>query len=217
MGGFGSGRKPSWRQDTVEQCRSLDVNRLNRAGCLIPGWSGGLQWSVNVDQTGNIKLKAEAGRMLLSYRIRIDGGDWEDVEESVPFVHLPCRFGGRRSYFLCPGIVDGAYCGRRVVKLYITDKYFLCRHCTHLKYESQSEGVLYRAMRRTDKIRVRLGGKAGIANPFPGRPKGMWRSTYDRLQNKSYQAEVKALMEMDAALDKMTGHRENHKKRKDFW
>ena len=38
MGGFGSGR-PSGQggRDKVEECRSLDVNRLHREGCLRRG------------------------------------------------------------------------------------------------------------------------------------------------------------------------------------
>jgi hypothetical protein len=31
---------------------------------------------------------------------------------------MPCRFGGVRPYFVCPGIVNGIACGRRVLKLY---------------------------------------------------------------------------------------------------
>jgi hypothetical protein len=42
MGGVGSTR---WAlistRDTVESNRSLDINGLNRAGCLQPGYRGG--------------------------------------------------------------------------------------------------------------------------------------------------------------------------------
>ena len=41
MGGLGSTR---WAfvstKDTVESARSLDINSLNRAGCLSPGYRG---------------------------------------------------------------------------------------------------------------------------------------------------------------------------------
>jgi hypothetical protein len=40
MGGFGSGRPARRNRGTVENCLALDVNRLNRAGCLEPGWAG---------------------------------------------------------------------------------------------------------------------------------------------------------------------------------
>ena len=32
MGGFGSGRLGGFGRDTVESCRSIDVNRLHRVG-----------------------------------------------------------------------------------------------------------------------------------------------------------------------------------------
>ena len=41
MGGFGSGRPGGSGRGTVESCRSIDVNRLHREGCLAPGWWGG--------------------------------------------------------------------------------------------------------------------------------------------------------------------------------
>src|SRR4051812_27845498 len=36
VGGLGSGRPSGSGRDTVEACRSLDVNRLHREGCLPP-------------------------------------------------------------------------------------------------------------------------------------------------------------------------------------
>jgi hypothetical protein len=48
MGGFGSTR---WAcistKDTVESARSIDINRLNRAGCLQPRYCGVLEWTRN--------------------------------------------------------------------------------------------------------------------------------------------------------------------------
>ena len=61
-----------------------------------------------------ISLRAEADRLHLTYRVRIGGGDWEDVAETVRIVRVACRFGGARPYFVCPGVVNGVACGRRV-------------------------------------------------------------------------------------------------------
>jgi hypothetical protein len=54
MGGFGSGR-PGWKPK-AEQFRSLDVNKLHRAGCLTPGHRGGWQWSRNGEQVASVNL-----------------------------------------------------------------------------------------------------------------------------------------------------------------
>src|SRR5262249_41182813 len=35
----------------------------------------------------------------------VSGGEWHDVEETVRIVRIPCRFGGSRPYFACPGVV----------------------------------------------------------------------------------------------------------------
>ncbi len=113
-------------------------------------------------------------RVVLSYRHRSGlGAEWEDVQEAVPLEWTPCNFGGERPWFVCPGVVNGVVCGRRVVILYGPGKYFLCRHCYDLRYESQREDKKDRALRRAQKIRMRLGGSANMMEPFPERPKGM--------------------------------------------
>ena len=47
----------------------------------------------------------------------------------------------------------GVGCGRRVAILYGLGKYFLCRHCYDLRYESKREDKKGRALRRVQKIR----------------------------------------------------------------
>ena len=106
------------------------------------------------------------------------------MAETVRIVRVARRFGGVRPYFICPGVVNGISCGRRVAKLHGCGHYFLCRHCHHLAYASQSEDGWDRSLRRANKIRQRLGGDPGMAAPFPSRPKGMWRRTYERLFNR---------------------------------
>src|SRR3954463_14431513 len=192
MGGLGSGRPSGSGRNTVESCRSLDINKLQRTGCLDPGWAGGWQWTRDGERVAWINLRVEADRRHLTYRVSIAGEDWQDVHETVRIVRIPCRFGGSRPYFVCPGVVNGSYCGRRVAKLYGAGQYFLCRHCYGLAYASQREDEMDRALRRANKIRVRLGGQPGMASTFPDRPKGMWQRTYDRLEESVYTAEQQA-------------------------
>ena len=192
MGGLGSGRPSGSGRDTVEACRALDVNRLHREGCLRVGWVGGWQWTRDGEKVASIGLRADADRLNIIYRVRIGDRDWQDVAETVRIVRVACRYGGSRPFFVCPGIVNGVACERRVAKLYLSWRYFLCRHCHRLAYASQSEDVWDRAFRRANKIRQRLGGDPGMAARFPSKPKGMWQRTYKRLFNRTFDAETEA-------------------------
>ena len=42
---------PTEERDTVEACRSIDVNRLQKEGCLRSGWLGGWQWTHDGDRS----------------------------------------------------------------------------------------------------------------------------------------------------------------------
>ncbi len=89
MGGFGSGRRSGSGRTTVEACRSLDINRLHREGCLRAGWMGGWQWTCDGEKIASIRLRAEHDRLHLTYRVRLGGGEWEDVAEIC--IHYPRR------------------------------------------------------------------------------------------------------------------------------
>jgi hypothetical protein len=191
MGGFGSGRPPMYHTNTVEDCLSLDVNYMNRQGSLRPGAAGSLQWTRNGKRVSSIGFRMKGNQLILDYRHRSYGGEWEDVKELVQVVHNPCRFGGTRPYFICPGVINGIACSRRVVMLYADGTYYFCRKCYRLKYSSQYENSWNRAMIRANKIRERLGGDFGVDSLLPPRPKGMSHRTYERLCNEVRLAEAK--------------------------
>jgi hypothetical protein len=217
MGGLGSRRPNGPGRGTVESCRSIDVNRLHRVGCLRAGWSGIWQWTHDGERVAWIGLRAERDRLHLTYRVRIGGGDWEDVTETVRIVRVACRFGGARPYFACPGVVNGIACGRLVAKLYGPGRYFLCRHCYRLAHASQSEGVWDRRLRRVNKIKHRLGGAPGMAAPFPPKPKGMWRQTYERLRKLSFEAERRADEAFVLRAGRLLARIDNPKRKSGFW
>ena len=203
MGGYGSGR-PRWRNcGTVEASRSLDVNKLNRAGYLTPGRAGVWAWTVDGEQVAWIGMRADETGVQLSYRYWRDGGEWLDVEQSAPITWMPCRFGGRRPYFRCPGVLNDIPCGRRVIKLYGAGKYFLCRHCYRLTFASQGENEWDRAYRRANKIKVRLGGDPGTGSFFPTKPKGMHLHTYDRMKAECIEAELKGEEKLDLLAQRL--------------
>jgi ribosomal protein L37E len=224
MGGFGSTRW-GWTstKGTVEGARSLDINRLNKAGCLRPGYWGGWQWTRDGERIADIGLRAEEGRLILSYRIRRDGGEWRNVEQPTPVVWVPCPFGGERPYFICPGLVNGIACRRRVAKLYGAATHFLCRHCYRLAYASQREDCYDRALSKANRIRMRLGGEPGMTSMFPERPKGMHQRTYEHLQSEVEKAEMLAderLSLVVARLQRMerrSGGRSRRRPSKEFW
>jgi hypothetical protein len=205
MGGVGSG---NWyrfdKKTTTGECHSLDVRYLHREGLLKPGRWFSFYWSRAGRETGSIRGavigEEKPERVTLLYRHRIGPGDeWEDVQESVSLDRTACNFGGERPWFVCPE----AGCGRRVTILYGPGRYFLCRHCYDLVYESQRENQMHRALRRAQAIRERLGGSANMTKPFPEKPKGMHSSTYDRLFWEHHEAEMKQLAGMREWLDKL--------------
>jgi hypothetical protein len=217
MGGFGSGRPSGSGRGKVEACRFIDVNQLRREGCLRGGWMGGWQWSRDGEKVASINLRAEHDRLNLDYRVREGDGEWEDVNETVRIVRTPCRFGGARPYFVCPGVVNGTACVRRVAKLYGPGRYFVCRHCYRLAYASQSEDAQRRSMRRATKIRQRLGGNAGTASPLPPKPKGMWRRTYERLREQAFDAEERADEALLPYVARLLAQMNNGKGKRSFW
>jgi len=224
MGGFGSTRW-NWvsTKGTVEANLPLDINRLNRAGCLGPGYGGGWEWTRDGEQVASLRFWRDANGFVLSYRVRRQGGEWQNVEQSTRIVWVPCRFGGSRPYFVCPGIVNGIACGHRVTKLHGAGTYFLCRHCYRLAYASQREDRYDRALRRANEIRMQLGGEPGTASVFPPRPKGMHHRTYERLQFAALNAEIQAeerLALLFARLqrsDRRSDRRPAGRSKREFW
>jgi hypothetical protein len=205
MGGEGSG---NWcrfdKKTTTGECHSMGVRYLHREGLLKPGRWFSLRWSRAERGTGSIRGFVEGGhrteRVLLFYRHRSGPrAEWEDAQELVLLDWTACNFGGKRHWFVCPE----AGCGRRVAILYGLGRYFLCRHCLDLVYESQRENGMTRALRRAQAIRERLGGSANMTKPFPEKPKGMQWETYDRLWWKHHEAEMEQLAGMREWLDRL--------------
>ena len=130
---------------------------------------------------------------------------------------MPCRFGGVRPYFICPGVVNGISCGRRVAKLHGPGRYFLCRHCYRLTHASQSESGWDRAVRRAAKIRQRLDGDPDTAAPFPKKPQGMWRRTYQRLHERALEAEMAADEAFVLSAGRLLARIDKSDRKKDFW
>jgi hypothetical protein len=210
VGGVGSG---NWyrfdKKTTTGERHCVDVRYLHREGLLNPGGWFSLRWSRAGRETGSIRGAVigneKAKGVILTYRHRSGpSAEWEDVREPVSLAWTACNFGGERPWFICPG----AGCGRRVAILYGPGRYFLCRHCYDLVYESQRENGMYRALHKAhlhkaQSIRERLGGSASMMKLFPQKPKGMHWRTYERLWWKHHEAEMEQLLGMRGWLDKL--------------
>jgi hypothetical protein len=180
MGGSGSGNR--WRygtKSTTDELRNIDVRRWAREGMLQPGYRGGWQWSRNGQQVASIRMRAEADRVILSYRHRSGGGDWKDEGYPVYIARTACPLGGSRAWFICPAVG----CRRRVAILY-GGTIFACRRCHQLAYDSTREDASDRATRRADHIRMRLSWEPGILNGDGPKPKWMRWRTFQRLVDR---------------------------------
>ena len=150
MGGPGSGRWYRWQgtRTTLEEVYRLDVRWLHRHGYLDgrPHW---VTWSRGEQQVGSLLLALQPEGVVLTYRYRVGGGDWESVRQVVTLAWTPCHYGGERPWFRCPG------CQRRVAVLCGDDRLFLCRHCYRLPYTSQYETRLDRLYRKLESAKFR--------------------------------------------------------------
>ena len=175
MGGSGSGRYSWFRATTTNQMLDIKLSWMKKKGLLEPGTSGSLNWSQGGEQIGAIQYRCECDGLRLIYRSRPYSGDWQEVNELIPFTYTNTNFGGQRRWFKCPS------CSRSCSVLY-GGAYFRCRKCYNLKYETQYERPWDRAITRALKIRERLGDKGGIDDMFPEKPKGMHWKTYRKLK-----------------------------------
>ncbi|MEH6559588.1 MAG: hypothetical protein V7708_17465 [Oceanicoccus sp.] len=151
MGGTGSG---SWcrgsKQDTTEDCKSIDIRMMKRRGWLNPGRGGTLTWSWNGEPWGNINYRCQEGRLLLDYRFRSGGDEWEPVKQTIFITTTPCNYGNERQWFSCPR------CGYRCALLYSAGRLFLCRKCYELPYASQMQSDLDRLVDQKHKLGKRI-------------------------------------------------------------
>jgi len=67
-----------------------------------------------------------------------------DMNYDIQLESTPCRYGGKRYWFICPLTKNGQYCGRRVGVIYMIGKWFGCRHCGEIAYAKQMEGGKFR-------------------------------------------------------------------------
>lgn len=67
-------------------------------------------------------------------------GEKSHMDYNVELATTPCNLNGKRYWFICPLTKNGRYCGKRVGVIYAIGKWFGCRHCGEIAYQSQFEG-----------------------------------------------------------------------------
>jgi len=161
MGGYSSGRYRTRNQGAVEAAYRLDMRALRRAGFIRPNatTSGSWGWTCRGQPSGSIGLSIwigaqGEGEAVLSFSV-----NGQPSGQRVAIVSTPCRYGGRRYYFLCPAS------GRRCEVLCFARGAFACRQAQRLSYHSQSEDQLGRLYRARDKARARLDGGGDRPRP----------------------------------------------------
>ena len=122
---------------------------------------------------------------------------WGGREQRIAIAWTPCRFGGKRPWFQC------GYCGRRVVRLYIVQAVFACRHCHRLGHASQLETPHERGTGRARKIRMRLSDGTDDPPGFPSRPRFMHRTTYERWRQAHDDAEERSAMGLMSFVERL--------------
>lgn len=178
MGGMGSGSRNRWASKTDEFHR-LDLADFKREW-FERHLSGTVRWSRGGHQTGAISYRLAPDHFRLIYTVPSREGRREIVEPfRLAFTEQP--LGGRRRWIVCPS------CGRRCRVLY-GGVNFRCRQCHRATYPSQYEPFRVGGFSAIDRVREKLGGEPGLANPFPRKPKGMHWRTYRRLEAADWQA-----------------------------
>jgi hypothetical protein len=177
---------------TVEAVRTLKVIALARAGVVGGGRLGSWQWTYASGDRASIRISGGTESITLNYRCRDwKSQGWQDVEQRVSIVRTPCRFGGRRPWFLCAYSSNGRYGGRKVANLYGAGRLFACRHSYRLVYAVQWEHALQRGHLRLGKPYRKLGADyERLDGGWPDKPKWMRQQTYARLLGELDAAEA---------------------------
>lgn len=183
LGGIGSGNRNQWSNtSTTEDHKRIDVGFLRKRGILNGYSSGTLTWSSNGQQTGLINYTCTLSHLILDFRYRWRGEDWQPVTQHIPLAESPCNYGGTRKWLTCPR------CQRRCGALYSGGPLFLCRTCYRLPYASQTKGPIDRMILRKHKLEDRIFDESGYR-----KRKGMHWRTFERL--------LEAHDELDSRID----------------
>lgn len=172
MGGLGSGSyvRLGPRHARVEDLRSFDLTMLRRHKCLT-GKPRVWHWTSKHGRPAiDIGIVADVWGVRFLWK---RNNEWR--ENRITYGTSGLSFGSRR-WFCCPT------CQNNCRVLYWSDPAAMaCRKCWGLRYASQSMEPQWRADRKADAIRRRLGATDRTRDEFPPKPPKMRWATYERL------------------------------------
>jgi hypothetical protein len=160
------------KKTTVEDSTKLSISKLKEFGLLGGCCSTTLTWtrklSGHTNSIGIVVDVLDEPYVKLNYTITDrNSGEKNDYDYKVGLTTTQCNFSGKRYWFICPLVRNGVPCGRRVGTLFLSSggKYFGCRHCYNLSYESRNEcrlgrfgqlGYVLKAERQVQELREKV-------------------------------------------------------------
>ncbi len=133
----------------AEELKKVTVHHLKRFGFLQGDYgykTSTLTFNISGEPTGTILAKfdydkqGQLYKMTLSYSMVNTG---TSIETPIRVDTMPCNYGGIRWIFKCPNCYKNCY------KLYLLSKYFRCRVCHNLTYESNNQSKNWRYLNKT--------------------------------------------------------------------
>ena len=161
------------KKDTVEDGTKLSIFKLKEFGLLGGMSSNTLTWTRSLSGHKSsvgifVNVLDEPYYAKVNYTITDrNSGEKTNYDYKIQLTTTPCRLGGIRYWFICPLVKNGVPCGRRVGTLFLSSggKYFGCRHCYDLSYESRNEcrlgrfgqmGYALKADRQVEELREKI-------------------------------------------------------------
>ena len=142
------GRQKWTTRLTVEGCLAFPIDSLTRDGLFRAPLETPCT-SVWKDRAGEVLArissrlsKRTGGGLFLRLCYSLPGpqlpGAFPTIYE-ISLAQTKCQFGGVRYWFICPVVVNGIPCRKRVGRLYLPPgaRYFGCRTCYNLSYRSR--------------------------------------------------------------------------------
>lgn len=130
----------------ADYTRKIEASYLRKLGYFKGNTTGRIDWGKNSATGENrvgIMVVTLGGENYMNICYIHRGAIAEEdnyFDYKISLVTTPCRYGGKRYWFLCPLSSNGRYCGRRIGVLYKSGNYFGCRYCHDLTYESRNVG-----------------------------------------------------------------------------